>query len=79
MFAAAVGPGAIYIYNFYTMECPQNMQCKGHATVRGIDWFDDEYKGKILEKYHVIKQHYERVKSNEAITEWLSRRPVTKY
>lgn len=43
MFAAAVGPGAIYIYNFYTHECPPNMQCKGHSNkVRSIDWFDDD-------------------------------------
>lgn len=43
MFAAAVGPGAIYIYNFYTQECPQNMICKGHSNkVRSIDWFEDD-------------------------------------
>lgn len=43
MFAAAVAQNAIYIYNFYTGECPQNMQCKGHVNkVRGIDWFEDD-------------------------------------
>ena len=43
LFACAVGPGSIHIFNFYTSECPQNMQCKGHVNkVRCIDWFDDD-------------------------------------
>jgi WD40 repeat protein len=43
MFACAVGASGIYIYNFYTQECPQNMMCKGHSQkVRCIDWYDDD-------------------------------------
>lgn len=43
LFACAVGAGAIYIYNFYTQECPVYMQCKGHNNkVRCIDWYEDD-------------------------------------
>ena len=43
LFAAALGSGAIYIYNFYTQECPANMLCKGHSNkVRCIDWYEDD-------------------------------------
>jgi hypothetical protein len=31
------------VYNFYTKDCPQYYQCKGHVNrVRCIDWFDNE-------------------------------------
>ena len=44
MFAAASGTGGlIHVYNFYTGECPSNMQCKGHTgKVRSIDWWEDD-------------------------------------
>jgi len=42
LFAAGGMNQGIYVFNFYTGECPSNMQCKGHATVRGIDWFEDD-------------------------------------
>ena len=32
-----------YIYNFYTLECPANHQCKGHSgKIECIDWFSDD-------------------------------------
>ena len=32
-----------YIYNFYTLDCPQYYQCKGHSGKIGcIDWFEDD-------------------------------------
>lgn len=43
MLAVAHGSGAISIYNFYTQECPMNMQLKGHNNkVRCIDWYEDD-------------------------------------
>ena len=42
MFAAGVGSNT-YIYNYYTVECPPNLQCKGHSgKINNIDWFDDD-------------------------------------
>mmetsp|Transcript_18724 Transcript_18724/g.25313 ORF Transcript_18724/g.25313 Transcript_18724/m.25313 type:complete len:317 (+) Transcript_18724:221-1171(+) len=42
MFAA--GGGSItHVFNFYTVECPTNQQCKGHSgKITNIDWFDDD-------------------------------------
>lgn len=43
LFACATSPNSIHVYNFYTGDCPQNMQCSGHMSkVRGIDWFEDD-------------------------------------
>jgi WD40 repeat protein len=42
LFAAGGANQGIHVFNFYTAECPPNMQCKGHAVVRGIDWFEDD-------------------------------------
>lgn len=43
MLAVAHGAGAISVYNFYTQECPMNMQLKGHNNkVRCIDWYEDD-------------------------------------
>jgi WD40 repeat protein len=42
LFAAGGLNQGIYVFNFYTAECHPNMQCKGHAFVKGIDWFDDD-------------------------------------
>jgi hypothetical protein len=42
LFAASGQSTGIWVYNFYTAECPSNMQCKGHTVVKGIDWFDDD-------------------------------------
>lgn len=42
MFAAGVGSYS-HVYNFYTVECPQNQQCKGHSgKISCIDWFEDD-------------------------------------
>ena len=42
MFAAGFN-NYTYIYNFYTAECPTNMQCKGHSgKIVNIDWFEDD-------------------------------------
>ena len=30
MFACSVLPGNIFVYNFWTVDCPSNMQLKGH-------------------------------------------------
>ena len=38
-----MGLNAIYIYNFYTEECPSYFQCKGHVNkVRSIDWWEND-------------------------------------
>lgn len=43
MFACAVGNNAIWVYNFYTEDCPSYYQCKGHVNkVRSIDWFEND-------------------------------------
>ena len=43
MFACSLGSGQINIFNFYTGENPQNMQCKGHVNrVRSIDWLEND-------------------------------------
>lgn len=42
LFAAGSHTSGIHVFNFYTAECPPNMQCKGHSIVRGIDWFEDD-------------------------------------
>jgi hypothetical protein len=43
MFACSVLPGNIFVYNFWTVDCPSNMQLKGHQSrVRAIDWQDDD-------------------------------------
>jgi WD40 repeat protein len=44
LFAAAVGTNnQIFVYNFYTGECPSYYNCKGHnGKVRCIDWFEDD-------------------------------------
>jgi WD40 repeat protein len=43
LFACAVGNNAIWVYNFYTEDCPQYYQCKGHVNkVRCIDWFEND-------------------------------------
>ena len=43
LFAAAYLNNAVYVYNFYTGECPTYYQCKGHThKVRSIDWFEDD-------------------------------------
>jgi len=42
MFAAGLG-SYTFIYNFYTVDCPSNQQCKGHSgKIQSIDWFDDD-------------------------------------
>lgn len=42
MFAAGVG-SYTHVYNFYTVECPTNQQCKGHnGKIACIDWFEDD-------------------------------------
>lgn len=43
LFACAVGLNAVYVYNFYTEECPGYFQCKGHVNkVRSIDWWEND-------------------------------------
>ena len=43
LFACAYGTNAIWVYNFYTEDCPQFYQCKGHVNrVRCIDWFEND-------------------------------------
>ena len=43
LFACAYGTNAIWVYNFYTEDCPQYYQCKGHVNrVRCIDWFEND-------------------------------------
>ena len=43
LFACAVGLNAIYVYNFYTEDCPSYYQCKGHVNkVRSIDWWEND-------------------------------------
>jgi WD40 repeat protein len=42
MFACSVPPNGVHIYNFYTADCPTNMQCKGSSIVRGIEWFEND-------------------------------------
>ena len=42
LFAAGVGQKTC-IYNFYTGECPQNLQCSGHSgRILNIQWFEDD-------------------------------------
>ena len=41
MFACSVPPN-VHIYNFYTADCPNNMQCKGSSVVRSIEWFEND-------------------------------------
>ncbi len=32
-----------YVYNFYTLTCPSNQQCKGHTgRIQEIEWFQDD-------------------------------------
>ena len=41
-FAAGVS-SYTYIYDFYSADCPSNMQCKGHSgKIVNIDWFEDD-------------------------------------
>jgi cilia- and flagella-associated protein 57 len=43
LFAAAAANNQIFVYNFYTGECPSYYQCKGHGNkVRSIDWYEDD-------------------------------------
>ena len=43
LFACAQNQGNVFIYNFWTGECPQNMQLKGHSQkVRAIEWFEND-------------------------------------
>lgn len=42
LFAAGTNTNT-YIFNFYTLENPPNMQCKGHSgKINSIDWFEDD-------------------------------------
>ena len=41
-FAVGVG-NCTHIYDFYKVECPINMQCKGHVgRIQNIEWFEDD-------------------------------------
>ena len=41
--ACGVQASMIFVYNFYTMECPSHQQLRGHLNrVRCIDWFEDD-------------------------------------
>lgn len=43
LFAAAMQPNSIHVYNFYTSDCPATMQYTGHTNrVRCIDWFEND-------------------------------------
>lgn len=43
LFACAVGLNSVYVYNFYTEDCPPYFQCKGHVNkVRCIDWWEND-------------------------------------
>jgi hypothetical protein len=44
-----------------------------------IDWFDLAFKEKIFDNYPIIKRHNESVLSNEGVSQWVAKRPVTKY
>lgn len=42
LFAAGTNSNT-YIFNFYTLENPPNLQCKGHSgKISNIDWFEDD-------------------------------------
>ena len=42
MFAAGVGQFT-YVFDFYTVECPPDHQCKGHnGNISCIDWFEND-------------------------------------
>lgn len=41
-----------------------------------IEWFDEPQQA-ILERYPLVKEHYERVRALPRIADWISKRPVT--